>query len=112
MFPSRSSFRSVAYTFTIQSAAPLVSTGAGLLFAYWMYFLTNAMLSTSCFFAFLRRVDETASPMPMCSSGSYFSNGLDSPSSPSGCACPGASSERLCVRLSGTGVPSSTPGGR
>ena len=60
MFPSGSSFLSDAYTLTIQSAAPFVSTGAGLLFAYWMYFLTNAMLRTSCFFGLRRRVDDIA----------------------------------------------------
>ena len=37
---------------TMWSAASLRSWGAGLLLAYWMYFFTNAMLSTSGFFFF------------------------------------------------------------
>lgn len=110
--PSKSSFRSVAYTFTMWSAAPFVSTGAGLLFAYCMYFFTNVMLNTSCFFCLPRRVLLLGPPIPTCKSGSYFSKGLGSPSSASSPATLGPSTESCCVRLSMTGVPSSTPGGR
>lgn len=98
---------------TMWSAASLRSWGAGLLLAYWMYFFTNAMLSTSGFFFFFVRVRESCmAASPTCRSGSYFSNGLGSPSSASSPATLGPSIESCCERLSTMGVPSSTPGGR
>lgn len=61
-----SSFLILAYTLTIHSAAPFVKTGAGLLFAYCMYFFMNGTLKISTFFvAFRRDEDEEPSLKPM-----------------------------------------------
>ncbi len=78
LLSSAASFRSSAYNPTIHSAAPLVNTGAGLLFAYWMYFLINATLSTSTFFAACpaRVLGCLPAIIPTWRSGSYLSNGL------------------------------------
>lgn len=114
LLSSAASFRSSAYTPTIQSAAPLVSTGAGLLFAYWMYFLMNATLMTSIFFAVCpaRVLGCLPAIIPTWRSGSYFSNGLVSTASFVVEEDAGLSMDRGCERVSWIGVPSSTPGGR
>lgn len=92
------------------SAAPLLKTGTGLLFAYWIYFLMNGMLKI--FFGLELRVwGPVRRDSPICRSGSYFSKGEVSTASLS-TLDPGPSTDRGCERLSWIGVPSSTPGGK
>lgn len=114
LLSSAASFRSSAYKPAIQSAAPFVNTGAGLLFAYWMYFLINATPSTSTFFAACppRVFGCLPAVIPTWRSGSYFSNGLVSTASFVVVEEAGLTTDRGCERVSGIGVPSSTPGGR